>query len=91
MEKDAVVGRVGSSNAPSAVRLEADGRELVFEIADEGPGFDVAQTARGMGLQIIQDRIDALDGWLTVASTPSGTTVTGRVPAVATERIGAPS
>jgi signal transduction histidine kinase len=39
-----------------------------------------------MGLQIMQDRIDALEGELEVVSSPgSGTTVTGRVPARAIE------
>jgi signal transduction histidine kinase len=33
-----------------------------------------------MGLQIIQDRLDALEGSLVVTSSPSGTRVIGRVP-----------
>jgi signal transduction histidine kinase len=64
-----------AGNAQSRVRLELDGDELAFEISDEGPGFDVAHTSRGMGLQIIQDRVDALEGSLTVTSGASGTTV----------------
>jgi signal transduction histidine kinase len=72
-----------AGNAPSRVRLELDGEELAFEISDDGPGFDVAGTSRGMGLQIIQDRVDALEGSLAVRSDGSGTTVTGRIPTAA--------
>ena len=70
-----------AANAPSAVRLSLDGDVLTFEITDEGPGFDATTTPRGMGLQIIQDRVDALEGSLTVTSGVSGTTVMVSVPA----------
>ena len=70
-----------AGNAHTTVRLALDGDDLLFEITDAGPGFDVDRTARGMGLQIIQDRVDALEGSLDVRSGPAGTTVTGRVPA----------
>ena len=72
-----------AGNAPSRVQLGLDGEELTFEIADDGPGFDVARTSRGMGLQIIQDRVDALEGSLEVRSDASGTTVEGRIPTAA--------
>ncbi len=70
-----------ATNVPTTVRLEIVGEDFTFEISDTGPGFDVDRTARGMGLQIIQDRVDALDGSLEVRSSPAGTTVIGRVPA----------
>jgi signal transduction histidine kinase len=76
-----------AGNAPSRVRLELDGEELAFEISDDGPGFDVAHTSRGMGLQIIQDRVDALEGSLAVRSDGSGTTVAGRIPTAARDLI----
>ena len=76
-----------AGNAPSRVRLGLDGEELTFEIADEGPGFDVARTSRGMGLQIIQDRVDALEGSLEVRSDASGTTVMGRIPTAAHDQV----
>jgi signal transduction histidine kinase len=66
---------------PSTVRLDADDHAVVFEVADEGPGFNVSETARGMGLSIMQDRVDALDGELRVESRPNdGTKVMGRIP-----------
>jgi signal transduction histidine kinase len=59
-----------------------DGEILTFAVRDKGPGFVPGETARGMGLEIMQDRVDALDGELVVTSTPGvGTTVTGRIPA----------
>jgi signal transduction histidine kinase len=62
-----------------------DGR-LAFEVADRGPGFEASTRDGGMGLQIMRDRVDALEGELVVRSDPGGgTTVTGRVPARALE------
>jgi signal transduction histidine kinase len=75
-----------AGNAPSRVGLALDGDELTFEIADDGAGFDVAHTPRGMGLQIIQDRVDALEGSLEVQSGASGTTVAGRIPTATRDR-----
>jgi signal transduction histidine kinase len=74
-----------AGNAPSTVRFSLDGDELTFAVADAGPGFDVHATQRGMGLQIIQDRVDALEGSLTVGSTPEGTTVSIRIPTMTRE------
>jgi signal transduction histidine kinase len=63
------------------VRLRHAGDHLVFEVHDDGKGFDPAQTGYGTGLQGIADRLAALDGTLEVTSRPgSGTTVTGSVP-----------
>jgi two-component system, NarL family, sensor kinase len=57
-----------ANNAASVVALSLDEDEIAFEIRDEGAGFDVARTPRGMGLQIVQDRVDALEGNLEVTS-----------------------
>jgi signal transduction histidine kinase len=54
---------------------------LVFEVHDDGKGFDPAQTGYGTGLQGIADRLAALDGSLQVTSQRgAGTTVIGSVP-----------
>ena len=75
-----------AGNAPTVVRLRADEEQVTFQISDRGPGFDTNVTGAGMGVQIMRDRIDALEGELTVRSTPGeGTAVTGRVPARALE------
>ena len=70
------------AGAPQAsVRLsEADG-ELTLVVSDGGAGFDPRATARGAGLQNMTDRVEALGGVLTIASTPGGgTTVTASLP-----------
>jgi signal transduction histidine kinase len=69
-----------ANNALCVVGLSHNGGELTFEVLDEGPGYDVATTPRGLGLQIAQDRVDALEGILEVHSAPGRTAVTGRLP-----------
>ena len=55
---------------------------LVFEVSDNGRGFDSATAVRGSGLQGMADRLDAVGGSLEVNSRPgAGTTVRGSVPA----------
>jgi signal transduction histidine kinase len=63
-----------------SVRLRADDG-LVFEIHDDGRGFDTSATTLGTGLQGIADRVSAIGGTLDVRSSPGkGTTITGRIP-----------
>jgi signal transduction histidine kinase len=77
-----------ANNAPCVVALSSDADAISFEIRDDGPGFDVAATPRGMGLQIVQDRVDALDGTLEVTSDPGrGTRVAVRLPIRALEPV----
>jgi two-component system NarL family sensor kinase len=63
------------------VELSAD-EGLEFAVRDDGSGFDTARSSDGSGLGNIADRVAALDGELTVRSSPGqGTVVTGRIPA----------
>ena len=63
------------------VRLDEQDGALVFEVADDGRGFDPARTGYGTGLQGMADRLAALDGTLEVRSAPDeGTTIAGRLP-----------
>ncbi|MCI0633059.1 MAG: GAF domain-containing sensor histidine kinase, partial [Actinobacteria bacterium] len=63
------------------ISLAQSNGELVFEIADDGVGFDTDSTPRGAGLQNMEDRLAALDGTLEVRSAPGhGTMVTGHIP-----------
>lgn len=70
-----------AENVACTISLEADGPAIRFSLEDRGAGFDPATTGRGMGMDIMQDRIDALDGELVVTSSPGGgTTIAGLVP-----------
>jgi signal transduction histidine kinase len=61
--------------------LDADTGRLHFTVADQGPGFELAATPAGGGLQNMADRIGAVGGDLMVRSEPgTGTRVTGWVP-----------
>ena len=77
-----------ADNAASTIELSLDASILTFSVRDDGSGFDVESRPGGMGMRIMQDRIDALDGVLTVESAPGqGTLVVGRVPAGVLEAI----
>jgi signal transduction histidine kinase len=78
------VGKYSRATSAS-VRLSAgpDG-ELMFEVTDDGVGFDPAAQAYGSGLQGIEDRLGTHGGTLHVISSPgSGTVIRGRLPATA--------
>jgi len=63
------------------VRLTARDGTLTFEVADDGVGFDPAETGYGTGLQGMADRLAAIGGDFEVRTRAgSGTTVTGTVP-----------
>jgi signal transduction histidine kinase len=63
------------------VRLTRENGRLVFEVADDGIGFDPASNGAGSGVQGMRDRLSALDGALEVRSAPGeGTIVVGRIP-----------
>jgi len=58
-----------------------DSDELVFEVRDDGVGFDRSVVAPGAGLTNMQDRLAALGGEVEVRSAPgAGTVVSGRIP-----------
>ncbi len=68
-------------HAPVSVRISADTACLMFEVVDQGPGFDLSVAKPGTGLQGLADRLAAVGGALTVESSVGhGTTVGGRVP-----------
>jgi signal transduction histidine kinase len=73
-----------------AIRIATGGGALHFTVADDGPGFDVAEAARGAGLQNMADRVGAVGGALVIRSAPgAGTEVDGRIPIGAGARDGA--
>ena len=65
----------------ATIRLGGPRRTLLFEVEDDGHGFDAAATGYGTGVQGMVDRLSALGGELDVRSTPGGgTTVAGVLP-----------
>jgi len=63
------------------VRLDQSGGRLLFEVEDDGCGFDPATAHRGAGLTNMEDRLEALGGGLNVdSSLGRGGHVRGWVP-----------
>ena len=79
---EALQNVVKYSNATSGtVVLSAPEGVLAFEVGDDGVGFDPDTTSRGIGLQSMVDRLEALGGSLVVRSeVGNGTRVTGSIP-----------
>jgi signal transduction histidine kinase len=68
------------------VRLWWQDGEVVFEVSDDGVGFDPATRGYGTGLRGMADRLEALSGTLEVRSAPrAGTKILGRVPVARVE------
>lgn len=67
------------ASARVAIWEEAGG--LLFEVADDGVGFDAAQFNAGAGLTNMSDRLGAVGGRLSIESQPGkGTRVKGAIP-----------
>jgi signal transduction histidine kinase len=67
-----------------AISIGVEGTAIVFEVDDDGSGFQVGQPSAG-GLTRIRDRVEALGGKLQIDSEPGhGTRVSGSLPVSAT-------
>ena len=58
-----------------AVRLEVDGRRVVIQVTDEGPGFDVngGASEHRLGLRLLRERVKSIGGQLRLyANVPRG-------------------
>ncbi len=74
-------GKHAGEGATITVSVRCQGDAVVFEVADDGAGFDPAQATEGQGFLNMRDRVGAYGGDLVVESAPGkGTCVRGRVP-----------
>ena len=65
------------------IQLTWNEEEVGLNICDNGQGFDTARTVRkGLGLVSMRERVEALHGRLSIASSEEGTTVEAHVPLV---------
>ena len=63
------------------IRIWEESGGLLFEVSDDGPGFDVALAQRGHGYTNMMDRLGAIGGAVRWESQPGeGTTIRGSVP-----------
>jgi len=63
------------------LKLAAVDGQLVFDINDDGCGFNPELAGKGSGLQNMKDRLEALGGRITIESSAAhGTKVVGTVP-----------
>lgn len=76
-----VVKHAAGAAVTVALRAADEGRRLVLEVHDDGPGFRPREPARGAGLQNMEDRVAAVGGTLAVDSRPgAGTWIRAEVP-----------
>jgi signal transduction histidine kinase len=75
------VGKHAGAGARATVRIWEDADGVLFEVSDDGAGFEVGVRPRGSGLTNMSDRLGALGGRLSVTSSPAeGTRIAGVVP-----------
>ncbi|MCA6218473.1 cache domain-containing protein [Ideonella sp. B7] len=77
-----------------SLTLDAQAGGVCLEIRDDGRGFDLdavqQDPRRGIGLRNMRERLESIDGTLTLRSAPGqGTTLWARVPAAALARLAA--
>jgi signal transduction histidine kinase len=74
-------GKYAGEGATAVVRVWEESGALLFEVSDDGAGFDVSHRASGAGFTNMNDRLGAVGGTLRVESTPGrGTRVRGTIP-----------
>jgi len=75
-------GKHAGDGAAAKVRVWEEAGGLLFEVADDGAGFDPAnRTSPGAGFVNMGDRVGAIGGSVDVQSSPGkGTRIAGRIP-----------
>jgi signal transduction histidine kinase len=62
------------------VRIWEEAGGLLFEVSDDGAGFEPGRQAAGAGLTNMRDRLGAVGGTLRIESNGHGTRINGVVP-----------
>ena len=74
-------GKHAGRNAEATLRVTEQEGALVFEVSDDGAGFDPGGGASGAGFENMTDRLGAIGGTLRVESSPGrGARITGTIP-----------
>jgi signal transduction histidine kinase len=74
-------GKHAGEEARAVVRLWEEEGGLLFEVADDGAGFDTRRTGASAGFTNMNDRLGAIGGSLRIESAPGrGTKVSGVIP-----------
>lgn len=74
-------GKHAGEGARVTIRLREEEGGLVFEVADDGQGFDMSEGGSGAGFTNMKDRVGAIGGSVRVESAPgAGTKILGVVP-----------
>src|SRR5438552_2809768 len=74
-------GKHAGEGATAVVSLKEEPGALLFEVSDNGAGFDTKATGLGAGFTNMSDRVGSIGGTLDVSSEPGkGTKISGRIP-----------
>jgi signal transduction histidine kinase len=74
-------GKYAGEGAQVTIRIWEEAGGLLFEVADDGAGFDVKKMGVGAGFTNMNDRLGAIGGTLRVESAPGrGTMILGTIP-----------
>ena len=74
-------GKYAGDSATVRLTVRRDGDALMFDVADNGVGYEVGHATEGQGFLNMRDRVGAYGGELEVESAPGkGTCVRGRLP-----------
>jgi signal transduction histidine kinase len=73
--------KYAGEGATATVTVRQENEALLFDVQDDGVGFDPENVSLGAGLTNMQDRLGAIGGSLHIeAATGRGTTVSGQIP-----------
>jgi signal transduction histidine kinase len=73
--------KYAGAGATATVRVREEHNGLLFEVFDDGAGFDTSNLSTGVGMTNMRDRIGAIGGSLRVESAAgAGTTISGLIP-----------